>query len=477
MKLLKKLRIILWAISLIINCVPPANAAEIRFEVPKLQSFIPSSEVIDIGSEARDITFTLTVSHPIGIVSTRTTLYLTSQDGRIELSTFLIRQNKFEVSSEPVKFSGTLRIETNTPTGLYEFRADPISGAMGENYKSIPISSIFRPEKFSKFLSGETAIQIRKFGKLNLTTKTFVGPSYASETYITDSAPVEYNKITPIFRKNELYNPYDYFVLRIPNTKLRVESFTNNVCTMENDKLRFNSVGTCRYRIFSEPNDDYISTSIILSSEIQNARIRPRIVLPSVSNRNVNDAQKQLETYIVTDDLGRVADITIKTPEICTARNEYRTIYGSQIISILSGGTCKIDYNTPESSSYLSSETFSLIFEIEKNEQKIISNIPESLLLSQKSLTLKANSTSGLEVNFLSKSPIVCKISSNNLNIFKPGICLIEIVQAGNSNYRPVNSSFQLTVIDDLANRSKSNVCNKKQSKKLNSRSIAQICR
>lgn len=466
MKVARILVAFLFSTSAINGGAVMANVKEIPYEVPKLVTFSVSRESIDVGTSPVELTFNLTVSHPVGIVSTRTNLNFISQDGRISLTTPLIRQGDLTFSEQPVLFSGTLKLDSSIPTGLYNFYAESIQGARGPLYRASPISPQFYPPKFSSFLNGEASVQVRKFGKLELTNKTFVGPSYQSNSYLEDSSPVIYTDRVPIFRVFEIYDPRDYFVIRVPNTRLLIETFTPQICEVVDTKLYFRSSGNCKYRVFSEPTNNYQSTSITLESEILGKRTKPIISPPTISDQKASNLPKEIESFVVRDNLGRLASITNNSPEICFSNNRFSTLIGVQIISVISGGTCVITYETPESGEYLPSGPYQLKFTVQKQLQEISINLPRSIKFEPQSLSLEPTSSSKLPVIAKSQTPKICEVVSNTLKIILPGTCILNFIQSGTPNFESAFESVSIEVTDDPV-KPKSIKCRNIKNKKI----------
>jgi hypothetical protein len=440
----------LFLLSTLFNGVNISQAADIPYEVPKLVSFTVSAVSVDVGTSPVNLVFSLTVSHPIGIASTRTNLNFVSQDGRISRVTSLIRQSTTSSSNQPVVFSGNLNIDSTIPTGLYNFYAEPIQGEKGPTYRSSPVSSNFYPPKFSTFLNGESSVQVRKFGRLDLTKKTFVGPSYQSNNYLEDSSPVTYKAITPIFRVGEIYNPNEFFVIRIPQTKLLVESFTTPVCETRDGSLYFISRGTCRFKVYSESTSDYQSTSIILESEISEKRTQPIITPPKINDQDVSLLPKEIESFVVRDNVGRIASIVNETPQICYSSNKFSTLIGSQIITIVAGGNCVISYETFDSIEYLSSGPYKTSFTIMKKIQYLSANVPTLLKLSQNTLRLQPTSSSNLPVVSESRTPNICTVKSNILSLISTGNCILNFVQSGSEIFESISETAAITIQNDL---------------------------
>ena len=415
----------------------PAFAVDIPYEVPKVVSFTVSQKQIDVNTANAKLTFTLTVSHPVGIRSTKTSLWFKSKDSRISVSTTLTKQSAAAGSTE-FKFVGDLTLDPSFPPGLYDFYAEPIEGEPGSRGMTVPATSTIYPAPFNDFLDGETSVVVRSMGKLNLSSKTFVGPSHTSSVYLTDDKPAIYGSAVPIFRVGEIYDPTKYFLIRVPGIKLKIESTTPNVCTKDGDNLKFIATGTCSYRVFTDANNDYLSTTITLSSDISPARSKPTISVPTVATQDVKNLPKRIETYLVYNTAGSIIQPVTTTPDVCFASFQYITIVG--------GGKCILNYQSAATNDYLASDLYQLTFEVTKDPQTITFKPVTTTDVSVKTLDLTATSSSGGAITYSSNSKDVCTVEGSKLTLLKAGNCEVTATQAGTPLIASVSAAATIQV-------------------------------
>ena len=415
----------------------PTFAADFPYEVPKVVSFTVSQKQIDVNTANAKLTFTLTVSHPVGIRSTKTSLWFKSKDSRISVSTTLTKQSAAAGSTE-FKFVGDLTLDPSFPPGLYDFYAEPIEGEPGSRGMTVPTTSTIYPAPFNDFLDGETSVVVRSMGKLNLSSKTFVGPSHTSSVYLTDDKPAIYGSAVPIFRVGEIYDPTKYFLIRVPGIKLKIESTTPTVCTKDGDNLKFIATGTCSYRVFTDANNDYLSTTITLSSDISPARSKPTISVPTVATQDVKNLPKRIETYLVYNTAGSIIQPVTTTPDVCFASFQYITIVG--------GGKCILNYQSAATNDYLASDLYQLAFEVTKDPQTITFKPVTTTDVSVKTLDLTATSSSGGAITYSSNSKDVCTVEGSKLTLLKAGICDLTAIQAGTPLIASVSAAATIQV-------------------------------
>jgi len=414
-----------------------AFAADLPYEVPKIVSFTVSQKQIDVNTANAKLTFTLTVSHPVGIRSTKTSLWFKSKDSRISVSTTLTKQNAASGSKE-FKFVGDLSLDPSFPPGLYDFYAEPIEGEPGSRGMTVPTTSTIYPTPFNDFLDGETSVVVRSMGKLNLSSKTFVGPSHASSIYLTDDKPAIYGSDVPIFRVGEIYDPTKYFLIRVPGIKLKIESTTPTVCNKDGDSLKFIATGTCSYRVFTDANNDYLSTTITLSSDISPARSKPTISVPTVATQDVKNLPKRIETYLVYNTAGSIIQPVTTTPDVCFASFQYITIVG--------GGKCILNYQSAATNDYLASDLYQLTFDVTKDSQTITFKPVTSADVSAKTLDLAATASSGGAITYSSNSKEICTVEGSKVTLLKAGNCEITATQAGTSLIASVSAAATIQV-------------------------------
>ena len=124
-------------------------------------------------------------------------------------------------------------------------------------------------------------------------------------------------------------------------------------------------------------------------------------------------------------------------------------------ISIISGGTCTLNYSTPASANFLASDITPLTFQITRTAQTVAFTAPATAALANKTLALTATASSGNAVSFQSDSPTICSVTGNSLNLLAPGNCQVEAIQAGTATVSPASATQSITVTGVAATAAK----------------------
>ena len=427
-------------------------ANEIPYEIPRVESFRPTQNSIDLSLEKK-LTFELTVSHPGGIISTKTKLWFYTNDKRFLIDSTLFKVDSKVINSRNVSlFKGTVEIPNYFLPGLYEFYAEPIEGFSATNSKITPTTPNIYPVNFNTFPDGEKSIIIRVGGELNLDVRTFVGPSFNYDTYITDNKPRNFFTPPPITKVGETFDPEKFFEIRVKNTLLKIETFTPLVCLNRDNKLDFIATGNCNFRVYSEKNKDYLETSTKISLTITGARWKPEINTPMITQQTSKDLPKLLEISKAYTNTGELVSPVSLSPTVCLSAGQYW-------VRILSGGNCKLSYQSLETKDYLASDIQVVSFEITRDAQTISFTPPATANLSAKSLALSATASSAGVITFETTSTGICSITGATLNLLKSGNCSITATQAGTSTLAPISATSTVMITGSLAPVKKSITC------------------
>ena len=424
---------------LILNAlsIEQSSASENFNEPPAVKDLTVSTNSIELTSSNLTLDFSLVVYHPMGIKSNSTTLWFESRDKRIVLKTILSKLTKLDSAGNTV-FAGSLTLDPSYPTGLYNFYADPIESVPNIQRNTGNFTSTIYPKPFNPFYGGESSVLVRKNGKLDLDFATFVGPSYSSPVSINDGKPVSFPNESPIFRVGEMYDPNKFFVLRVNGLKLEIESLTENVCSVKNNKLFFDLVGFCTFSVYTKSNSDYLSKSLTFSVSIASARIKPELFLPDVDSQDVKNLPKIIKTTPVYSTSGAIIAPIVKTPEVCYANIQFLTIVG--------GGKCILNYQSAATNDYLASDLYQLTFEVTKDSQTITFKPVTTTDVSVKTLDLTATSSSGGAITYSSNSKDVCTVEGSKLTLLKVGNCDLTAIQAGTPLIASVSAAATIQV-------------------------------
>ena len=435
---------------LISQITQQSYAAENIFETPKVISFTVSQSTIEIAQSNAELIFNLKISHPIGISSSKTILWFTSRDKRNELSTDLIRQPL--EADKIITFSGKLKLNADLAPGIYDFFADPIEGISNKSGLPNPKTDPIYPSDFNTFLNAEKSVLVRLGGELKLVSKTFVGPTYSSRVSITDYNPIIYSTENPIFRVGEFYDPTRFFNKRVENLNLKISTTTTNICVKDGERLKFVSIGNCNFTVFTEKNSDYLETRINLNADIAAARVKPTITLPVIAAQTSIGLPKKIDLNLVYNTAGDVVIPKTLSPTVCVPS-------GLSLITIVSGGTCVLTYQSLVTDTYLESDLFKLTFEVTRSSQTISFTPPATSNLSAKSLTLSATASSAGAITFETTSTGICSVTGATLNLLKSGNCSITATQAGTSTLAPISATSTVMITGSLAPANKTITC------------------
>lgn len=414
-----------------------SNASEYIFETPKVLDFTVSKDSIEIVQDNPELSFNLKISHPIGIASTKTRLWFISRDKKFEISTELFRQPS--ESKNLATFTGNLKLNTILSPGIYDFYADPIEGLSNKSGLPTPRTDIIYPSAFNKFPDAERSVLVRLAGELNLNNKTFVGPTYSSNVRITDDQPIVFSSESPIFRVGEFYDPIKYFNKRVQSLALKISSSTPTTCIQDSNKLKFISVGNCSFTVFTEKNADYLRTSISLSVEIATARVKPTITLPIVTSQTSISLPKVVNLNLVYNTAGEIVIPKTLSPTVCVPS-------GLSSVTIISGGTCNLLYQSMATNTLLDSDIYPLTFEITRSIQTISFAPPTTVKLSANSIALFATASSGGAITFTVASPDTCSVTGNTLNLLKSGNCVVHASQTGGATIAPISKTATVII-------------------------------
>src|SRR5262249_6715407 len=116
------------------------------------------------------------------------------------------------------------------------------------------------------------------------------------------------------------------------------------------------------------------------------------------------------------------------------------SIAGSTV-SFIGIGTCVIDANQAGDGRYNAAPQVQQSFAVAKGDQTIslTSTAPGGAKVGGPTYTVTATATSGLAVTFTidASATAVCSIAGSTVSFISPGTCVIDVNQAGNSNYNP----------------------------------------
>ena len=420
---------------------------------PIKDSFTVNPATIDLGDTNQVVKFTLKVSHPIGIKSEKTVVTIYNNNG----FTYEIAINKLNITSETDKkltvFEGLFQLPNDIPAGVYYFYAGPLTSFTSSNIKNTITGNNYFPDKIRDLPAAEDALLVTLNGRLNFNFQTFVGPSYTSSVYATDSNPRNASLIEPIWRVGEVFDPLQYFELRTKKVALGIKSTTPKVCDSDGDnkKLTLLSQGNCVFTVYTPATNEYVYKELVLTATIGTPRIKPTIVLDKILSKSSANLPTSISRTPIYTNTGKLVIPKSLTPGVCSAYID--SIY------IKSGGKCDISYQSQADEASLPSEVYIQSFEITRDPQTISFTPPATANLSAKSLALTATASSAGAITFETTSTGICSITGATLNLLKSGNCAITATQAGTSTLAPISATSTVMITGSLAPVNKTIAC------------------
>jgi hypothetical protein len=225
------------------------------------------------------------------------------------------------------------------------------------------------PKKFRSLLGAESGLLVRSGGNLNFEYATIAGPSYDAQNANLFLNKTKYNsQPSPIWRVGESIKISDYFELQVPGLQLSASSANDKVCSISGDELKFLTIGSCDYKVFTNATKDYAKYEINEIKQIQTARLKSVLYISKIANQDVKDIGKSIpvpEIYSVAE--GYILPNSI-TPSICIA--------SGFTVKLIAGGTCSLTYKTVSSDTYLASDLYTQSFDILKDGQPVVAPTP-----------------------------------------------------------------------------------------------------
>jgi hypothetical protein len=433
--------------------VPPSSIANELSSFPKLESFSVSPNEIDLSVSNATVTFTLVVSHPVGIKNEKTTIRLTNNVGFGYEQVITRTDIPTDFSRKQVTFQGTFKLPQGMPNGVYSFTADPVSGFISPTNRNTLTGNTFVPSPVRTLVNAESALLVRLNGMLDFDFQTFVGPTYYSTTFASDSSPRTLGATSPIWKVGEIFNPSKYFEMRTNDVSLAVKSSTPLICKSDGKNLSLIAEGHCVFTVFTASTKDFKSKELTLTATITSARNKPEILPEIIQNQTATDLPKTISKGVVYTTTGQSVLPVSLTPGICN-------VYINSIY-LLSGGICRISYQSEADAMNQASNVYIQSFEIVRATQTIDFVLPSAVELQAKSVALNSSTSSGGAVTFVASPSSICVASGSLLNLLAPGNCSVTANQSGTSTIAPVSKTLTITIAGSLPAPRKTITCTK----------------
>ena len=404
---------------------------------PTVISFAMTPDSIDTANQSNIVTFDLVVSNSTGNSSAQTKVLLTNSYGTT-LSAYLLRTDvPINTSLQKVTFHGSINVPSSALAGTYTATADPVTGlnADGSAGYSTPI---LKATTTSTVLGATNNLLVRSNGNLNFSYATFVGPTFNNLLGGSFVDPKYSSVSAPIWKVGETLKPSSFYELKVPTLSLKISSSTPTTCTSDGATLSFIAIGGCVFTVYTDQTKDYQSYKDVESVMITAPRVKPTYSVGAISAQSSVILPLKISGPLVFASTGEIISPISATPTVCYGFGSY--------ITVISGGTCTLNYSSPATPSYLASDVYPLTFEVTRSAQSLAFNPPGSVGLAAKSLSLTATASSGQGVSITSNTPAVCSVTGNSLNLLTAGSCQITASQAGTATIAPATVTASILI-------------------------------
>jgi len=201
------------------------------------------------------------------------------------------------------------------------------------------------------------------------------------------------------------------------------------------------ATGNCEFVVYTDKTLDYQYKQDSQVVSITAARTKPTFTLGTIATQSSAVLPLSVQGPFVYGPTGLVIP-TSATPTVCYAVGNY--------ITVISGGTCTLNYASSASANYLASDATPLTFQITRTAQTVAFTPPASATLASKTLALSATASSGAPVSFQSDSPSICSVTGNSLNLLSVGTCQVEAVQVGSTTVSLASVTQSIAVTGTL---------------------------
>ena len=433
---------------LITNLLGAPNA--LASQKPLIENFEFTPSQVELTSGERKVSFKLAVSHPFGIDNESVIVSLVRSSGDT-LSTIATRSDiPVNKESKLATFAGDFLIPQNIRNGVYNFTISEIRNNSSAGYQfkedTLPV------KKVHNIIGAEYGVLIRNNGYLNINYQTFNGPAYdeTKSPKFTDFRKYT-SLLQPIWKAGEKINIGDYFEMNIPTLPLELNTQTPAICSVTGLTLNLLKEGGCAFKVFTSQTKDYESFEVLQNYQIGSARIKPTLIVNQISNQTSVGLPKFIDLPIIYSSASGFVSPKSTTPTVCFP-------VGNSV-KLVSGGQCTITYQSDSTTNYLSSDLYSISFEVIRESQTIEFSLPGSIGISTKTIELLAKASSGGVITYQTTSSGICSITGSTLNLLKSGNCAITATQAGSATLAPISASATVMIAGSVAPTKKTITC------------------
>ena len=430
---LKRLSLATLTAFLVAGVIQPTHAD--TSAKPIVVSFTVSPEVVDLASGNTKVTIDLVVSNPTGILSPQTIATLSDGGANNAVVPLVRTDSPINNALQTVKFEGTVSVAT-LPAGAYLVTATPITGLNANGTAGLQ-TDLLTATTSSNFVGAKNALLVRSNGDLNFAYSTFIGPAFNKSLANVFVNP-KYNTVaSPIWKVGETFNPSDYYELAVASLALKVKTTTPGVCSTDGVKLTLIATGACSFTVYTDKTSEYRYFKDDQTVSVTAARVKPTYFISTIPTQSSTTLPLSIQGPYLMSPSGLVTP-TSATPSVCYGAGFY--------ITIISGGTCTLNYASPGDANYLPSDVYTLTFQITRTAQTVTFAAPVTAALSTKSLALNATASSSQLVTFLSSTPTVCSVTGSSLNLLSTGTCHITASQIGTATISPASAEQNIVI-------------------------------
>ncbi len=427
----------------------PAKA----IEKPRITSFTFTPNDIELTGKSTLVSFELVAEHPHGILNQN--VQLTVSDGlKSQMIAFLSRtDNPVDSKLTKVTFRGTLDVPRNVSPGVYNFSTDAIRNGRSAGY-DFQADELIAPD-IRNLVGAKKALLIRTDGDLNFAYETILGPAYDAtlSNGITYLNPDKYrNSSNPIWKAEEEIDLENYFEAQVPGLAMKAVSNSPAICQVKGLKLTLLKEGNCDFHVYTDKTSNYSKYSINQTISISNARIKPVLTINSIATQDSTNLPKSIRLDgVYSASAGWVFPKTL-TPEVCLTSTDF--------VQIVSGGICRITYQTAANANYKASDLYTVTFEITRSSQTIDFLLPSSVKNSSNKISLESKASSGGLVSFSAQPSSICRAEGDFLVISGNGDCEVTASQAGSKTVAPI-SVKKVVKVELIKQKAKRITCTK----------------
>ncbi|HEY2282098.1 MAG TPA: hypothetical protein VGH60_00945, partial [Solirubrobacteraceae bacterium] len=221
-------------------------------------------------------------------------------------------------------------------------------------------------------------------------------------------------------------------------------SKTTSVCTTSGpngEKVNLLATGTCTIEATQAGNTNW-NTATPIEQSFTIGKGTQTIAFTAPTEKRLDQTSVTIEATATS---GLPVSFESKTTSVCATSGS-----SGETVTFVTAGTCTIEATQAGDSSWSAATPVEQSFTIAKGNQTITFAKPANKSFAEGSTTVEATTSSGLPVQFESKTTSVCAtsgIDGETVTFLTNGTCTIKATQAGNANWNaapPIEQSFAI---------------------------------